>query len=163
MSVFMPPGEPAEIHLMPGEFYFGSKNTRIHTVLGSCIAMTLWHPQRFIGGMNHIVLPSRIKPGEDRLDGHYADEALLLFMHELVRSHTRPAEYQVKLFGGGRMFQRSLADKAYDVADGNIEAARALLDASGFNIQVEHVGGSGHRSIIFDLRDGSVLVKHVKI
>jgi chemotaxis protein CheD len=113
--------------------------------------------------MNHIVLPSRIKKGDARLDGHYADEALLLFMHELVKSHTHPAEYQVKLFGGGKMFQRSLEDKAYDVAHGNIEAARALLDASGFNIHVEHVGGSGHRSIIFDLRDGSVLVKHVKI
>lgn len=157
------PGELVEIQLMPGEYYFGDKNTRIHTLLGSCIAMTLWHPQLFIGGMNHIVLPSRSKPGDAQLNGYYADEALLLFMHELVKSHTHPAEYQVKLFGGGKMFQRSLADKAYDVAHGNIEAARALLDASGFNIHVEHVGGSGHRSIIFDLRDGSVLVKHVKI
>jgi chemotaxis protein CheD len=163
MSGAMLPDKPVEINLMPGEYYFGDKNTRIHTILGSCIAMTLWHPQQRIGGMNHIVLPSRVKPGDSRLDGHYADEALLLFMHELVKSHTRPAEYQVKLFGGGKMFQRSLGGKAYDVAHGNIEAARALLDASGFNIQVEHVGGSGHRSIIFDLRDGSVLVKHVKI
>lgn len=163
MNRAMLPDKPAEINLLPGEYYFGDKNTRIHTVLGSCIAMTLWHPQLFIGGMNHIVLPSRGKRGDAHLDGHYADEALLLFLHELVKSHTRPAEYQVKLFGGGKMYKRSLADKAYDVAHGNIEAARALLDASGFNIHIEHVGGSGHRSIIFDLRDGSVLVKHVKI
>lgn len=154
--------KPVEIHLMPGEFYFGDKNTCLHTVLGSCIAMTFWHPQLFIGGMNHCMLPSRGKPGNSNLDGHYADEAMKLILHEVAKHHTRPAEYQVKLFGGGNMFQQPLAENAFNVAQSNIEAAQALLEANGFNIHVECVGGSGHRSIIFDLRDGSVLVKHVK-
>ena len=109
------------------------------------------------------MLPSRGKPGNHNLDGRYADEAMRLFLHEIGKSHTRSAEYQAKLFGGGKMFQQPLAEKAFDVAQSNIEAARVLLEAGGFNIHVEHVGGSGHRTIILDLRDGSVLVKHVKI
>ncbi len=155
--------EPVEIHLMPGEFHFGGKNTRLHTVLGSCIAMTLWHPQLFIGGMNHCMLPSRGKPDNSSLDGHYADEAMKLILHEVAKHHTRPAEYQVKLFGGGNMFQQTIEEKTFNVARNNIEAAQVLLKANGFNIHVEHVGGSGHRIIIFDVRDGSVLVKYVKI
>jgi chemotaxis protein CheD len=64
---------------------------------------------------------------------------------------------------GGNMFRQPFAEGAFNVAGSNIEAARLLLEASGFNIHAEHVGGSGHRSIIFDLCDGSVLVKHEKL
>lgn len=158
--------EPVEIYLLPGGFYFGDKNTRIHTVLGSCVSITVWHPRLRIGGMSHSILPSRGKPGDlavNALDGHYADEAVELLLREIGKHHTRPGEYQVKLFGGGNMFRRHLAENAFNVAGSNVEAARTLLEASGFNIHAEHVGGSGHRSIIFDLCDGSVQVKHEKI
>ena len=155
--------KPAEIHLLPGDFYFGNENTHISTVLGSCVSIAVWHPQLRIGGMSHSMLPSRGRPGNHNLDGRYADEAIELLLHEIGKRHTRPAEYQVKLVGGGHMFRRSLAERAFNVAGSNIEAARALLEAGGFNVHAEHVGGSGHRSVIFDLRDGSVSVKHEKI
>ena len=50
-----------EIFLQPGEFYFGDAATRIRTLLGSCVAITLWHPARMIGGMCHYMLPNRQK------------------------------------------------------------------------------------------------------
>ncbi len=155
--------EPVEIHLLPGDFYFGGKNTRIHTVLGSCVSIALWHPVLYIGGMCHSMLPSRGKPGSHDLDGRYADEAVELLLREIDKCHTHPAEYQVKLVGGGNMFRQSIPARAFNVAGSNVGAARALLEASGFNIHAEHVGGSGHRSVIFDLCDGSVSVKHEKI
>ena len=34
-----------------GDFYFGSGHTRVSTLLGSCVSITLWHPRRRIGGM----------------------------------------------------------------------------------------------------------------
>jgi len=148
---------------MPGDFHFGGENTHIHTVLGSCVSITVWHPLLRIGGMSHSMLPSRGKPGNHKLDGHYADEAIELLLREIGKRNTRSSEYQVKLFGGGNMFRQSLAERPFNVAGSNIEAARALLDAGGFNIHAEHVGGSGHRRIIFDLRDGNVWVKHDEI
>jgi len=154
--------EPVEIYLLPGDFHFG-KNTRISTVLGSCVSIAVWHPRLRIGGMSHSMLPSRGKPGNPNLDGHYADEAIELLLREIGKCNTRPAEYQVKLFGGGNMFRQPLAERAFNVAGSNVEAARLLLEASGFNIHAEHVGGSGHRNIIFDLCDGNVWVKHEKI
>jgi len=160
--------EPIEIYLLPGDFHFGDENTRISTVLGSCVSIAVWHPLLRIGGMSHSLLPSRGKPGKHNLamtslDGHYADEAIELLLREIGKRHTRPAEYRVKLVGGGNMFRQPLAENAFNVAGSNVEAARALLAASGFNVHAEHVGGSGHRSVIFDLRDGSVSVKHEKI
>ncbi|MFZ2301349.1 MAG: chemotaxis protein CheD [Gallionella sp.] len=155
--------ESVEIYLMPGDFHFGDKDTRIRTVLGSCVSIAVWHPLLRIGGMSHSMLPSRGRKGNHGLDGHYADEAIELLMREIGKRNTRPGEYQVKLFGGGNMLRPFLAERTFNVAGSNVEAARALLEASGFNIHAEHVGGSGHRSIVFDLGDGSVLVKHEKI
>lgn len=155
--------EAAEIYLLPGDFHFGGNNTRIRTVLGSCVSIAVWHPLLRIGGMSHSVLPNRGKPGNHNLDGHYADEAVELLLREIGKCNTRPDEYRVKLFGGGSMFRQPLSERAFDVGGSNIEAARALLDAGGFNVHAEHVGGSGHRSVIFDLGDGSVSVRHEKI
>lgn len=152
-----------EIYLLPGDFHFGRENTRIHTLLGSCVSIALWHPILHIGGMCHFVLPSRGKTGTQRLDGRYADEAVKLILRQIGKNHTLPGEYQVKLVGGGNMFQSVHGGKTFDVGRGNIEAARLLLEASGFNIQAEDVGGNGHRRVIIDLCDGSVWVRHEKV
>ena len=53
------PPHVIEIFLQPGDFYFGDKDTRIRTILGSCVSITLWHPTRLIGGMCHFLLPFR--------------------------------------------------------------------------------------------------------
>ena len=155
--------EPTDIYLQPGGFHFGGGNVRLHTVLGSCVSIAVWHPVLRIGGMSHSLLPSRGKPGNHNLDGHYADEAIELLLREIGKRNTRPGEYRVRLVGGGNMFRQSLREGAFNVAGSNVEAARTLLETGSFNIHAEHVGGSGHRSIIFDLRDGSVSVRHEKI
>lgn len=153
---------PDQVYLQPGEFHFGGGNACIHTLLGSCVSITLWHPGLRIGGMCHFMLPSRDNPGMERPDGRYADESLQLFLEEISKHDTQPGEYQAKLFGGGNMFQAPEVPRAVDVGSRNIEAARRLLGQGGFLLHAEHVGGSGHRRIFFDLCDGNVWVKHEK-
>ena len=155
--------KPDTVYLLPGEFYFGESNTRIETLLGSCVSVTVWHPLLRIGGMSHSMLPSRNKNGKHNLDGRYGDESIELFLREIYKRNTRPEEYQVKVFGGGSMFQQFRVEGAFNVAERNIETIRVLLKDSGFDIHVEHVGDNGHRIIIFDLSDGDVWVKHEKI
>jgi chemotaxis protein CheD len=150
----------AEIFLLPGEIFFAAANNRIHTVLGSCVSISLWHPALRLGGMCHFMLPSRGERSGKGLDGRYADEAIQLLLHEIGKTQTRPAAYQVKVFGGGNMFHAFQEGKAMDVARANIQAARDLLNQCGFQIHAEDVGGNGHRRIIFDLCDGNVWVRH---
>lgn len=153
-----------EIFLQPGEFYFGEDSTRVRTVLGSCVAMTLWHPRLRIGGMCHYMLPARPSgDGGESLDGRYADEAMQLFMRQLKASRTRPADFQVKLFGGGNMFARlpgSSRLRHMDISERNVEAGRALLKRHGFELTAEDLGGLGHRNVMLDLWSGDVWVKH---
>lgn len=157
------PAVITDVFLQPGEFHFGARDVRIRTLLGSCVSITLWHPVRHIGGMCHYMLPKRVGVPTGPLSGRYAEEAMELFMRELQARGTHPAEYQVKLFGGGHMFAH-LADRQDDaVAARNIEAGRRLLEQRGFRVQAEDVGGAGHRQVIFELWNGHVWVKRTPL
>lgn len=166
------PEHTIEIFLQPGDFYFGDVNTRIRTILGSCVSITMWHPTRLIGGMCHFLLPSRTKPGQPSLDGHYADEAMQMFLKEIRAAKTHPVEYRVKVFGGGNMFHRIKqrnSDKQgasktarhfdMDVAGRNAVVARSLILSNGFKIEAEDLGGNGHRQLIFDIWSGHAWVR----
>jgi chemotaxis protein CheD len=154
------PAHVIEIFLQPGEFYFGDETTRIRTLLGSCVAITMWHPRRRIGGMCHYMLPSRNRPHRGAMDGRYADEALGLFLKELDATRTRPEEYEVKLFGGGDMFPKhKKRGNCVDVPCRNVAAGRLLVRECGFAIKAEDLGGLGHRQIIFDVWSGHVWVR----
>ena len=157
------PTDVLEIFLRPGEFYFGEDKTRIRTLLGSCVAITLWHPRLRLGGMCHYMLPSRLsgRQGEPS-DGRYADEALEMFAREMRRSNTRAAEYQAKIFGGGRMFSTAAKGRHYvDISERNVQIGRKLVARGGFNLVSEDLGGSGHRNVVLDLWSGDVWVRRV--
>ena len=156
------PSDYMEIFLEPGEFQFTTDpDVRFRTLLGSCVALTMWHPKRRCGAMCHYLLPSRGKARSGgELDGRYGDEAYLLFLNECARHFTNPAHYEIKLFGGGDMFPT--IDKSQDMSIGkkNIAAGLALLEHFGLPLKAHHVGGIGHRVIMLDVWDGAVWVKH---
>lgn len=161
----LPACEPdyLEIFLQPGEFYFGDPETRIRTLLGSCVAMTMWHPMRRIGAMCHYLLPSR---GESRparrntaLDGRYGDEAYLLFLSEAIRHDTDPGDYEIKVFGGGNMFPGLRNGGRLPIGEQNVTAGLQLLALHGHPIRAHSVGGHGYRSVVFDLWSGETWLK----
>ncbi|MBS4097238.1 MAG: chemotaxis protein CheD [Sulfuricella sp.] len=167
------PAQIIEIFLQPGDFYFGDRNTHIRTLLGSCISITLWHPQLLIGGMCHFMVPSRGKqPDTVPLDGHYADEALELFRREIRAAGTLSAEYEVKLFGGSNMFTDSgrhfcpnkncldpFTNSCRDVSCRNQRSARLLVERHGFTVKAERLGGTKPHNVLFDLWSGNVWIK----
>lgn len=169
------PAHAIEIFLQPGDFYFGDKNTRIRTVLGSCVSITLWHPKLHIGGMCHYMLPFRPVTAA-QLDGRYAEEALQLFLREIRTANTRPSEYRVRVLGGGDMFptlirknrcephtNREDIGACRSVSCKNAAIARLLLASHGFEIEAEDLGGDGHRQVIFDIWSGHVLVRKAPV
>jgi chemotaxis protein CheD len=176
----IPPVQPIDIFLQQGEVYFGGADTRIRTILGSCVAVTAWHPELHIGGMCHYILPSRRARSaalhyraEDipihfasrraralDLDGKYADEALELMFSEMHRNGARPREFQIKLFGGGNMFPHAHPAREQHVGLKNVEAGRELLARHGLKPSAQHLGGIGHRNLIFEIWNGHVWMKH---
>ncbi len=162
---------PTTIVLMPGEIYFGPQKVKLKTLLGSCVAVALWHPQKQLGGMCHFVLPSR--HGGTQLDARYADEAMQLFTHEMALHKTRPKEYQAWLFGGANMFSK-LAKECQNhdathlhrcvgcnsVACRNRIAAFELINKYGLTLMESDLGGHQHRQVEFHLGKGKPHLKH---
>jgi chemotaxis protein CheD len=159
----MPNRGQIEVVLKPGEFHFGDRHTRIRTLLGSCVAITLWHPRRLIGGMCHFMLPTRggsPKPAGAR-DGNYGDEAMALLLEKIAACGTQLQEYEAKLFGGGNMFAGCNMTCLLDVGQRNIESAHRMLGHHGVQAGPSCVGKNGYRNIFFDIATGHVWVRHV--
>jgi chemotaxis protein CheD len=160
-------GEFVEVTLGPGDLHFGGGRTRIRTLLGSCVAVTLWHPLVHLGGMCHYMMPSRpatwhgngARNGDVELSGRYADEALLLLLQRMREIGTPPEEYEVKVFGGGNQFSHHPVGPI-DVATSNVDAALHLLEHHGLTPTAMHVRGAGHRQVILDLWSGHVWLRH---
>jgi chemotaxis protein CheD len=176
-----------EIYLQPGEYFWGGERNRVKTLLGSCVAICIWHPRFKIGGMSHCLLPSRGHGGprvgerkdaqeptgghggprvgertDAKLSGKYVDECLEIFFREMVRAGTRKQDYVVKVFGGGNMFELKDPSGA-TVGERNIEMLKAVLAREGIAIAAQHLGGKGHRNVIFELWNGDCWVKHAEL
>lgn len=149
----LPNSSVCHIFLQPGEFFFGAGTIQLHTLLGSCIAIIVWHPQRRLGGMCHYMLPERLQPVAE-LDGRYATEAMALFQREMARATTRPEDYLVSLYGGANMFPVHI-HRQHNVALRNIAIARDMVALHHLRVVAEDVGGSHHRRIVFDLSTGN--------
>lgn len=152
------PDNVETVVLRPGDFHFGRGNTRISTLLGSCVSLTLWHARMRIGGMCHYMMAERdhrTEPAGQKPDGRYATEAFELFLQHMEKAGTRPSEYQAKLFGGANMFSQK-AEGKLDIGARNIEVAHQFLAVQHIALLAEHIGGSGRRKLHFDVWSGNV-------
>jgi chemotaxis protein CheD len=154
------PDEIMDIFLQPGEMYFGDADTRIRTLLGSCVAIVFWHPVRRVGGMSHCLLPTADREqGASGPDPRYVDDAVRLLCDEAVRERTNPADYHIKLFGGADMFTKLGATNKTRIGTKNADMAIRTLTALGLGVVAQDIGGTVYRSVIFDVADGHVWVR----
>jgi chemotaxis protein CheD len=143
------------VTLMPGQMHFGSQAASLRTLLGSCLSVTLWHPERRIGGMCHFLLPSRSRKPGDPLDGRYGDEALEAMVQLLQATRTDPKDYHAHLYGGADTMPEGTALK-FNVGERNIEQGFNLVDRYGFQIQGVDVGEDVPRTVTLTLATGEV-------
>lgn len=155
------PVDVVDVFLLPGDLYFGGHATRIRTLLGSCVSMVVWHPVRRLGGMTHFMLPGRRspRPEECPCDGRYADEALELILNEIRGVGAWPREFRVGLYGGGRMFVMPGDSCMSRIGEDNARVARELMKRHGLSIHEEHLGGDGHRTMLFEVWTGKVVMR----
>lgn len=150
-----------EVFLQPGDYYFTQTPTRIRTLLGSCIAITLWHPLLLRGGMVHCLLPSRGAPaGAVELSGRFVDEGIRWLLREAVRAYIDPAQCQFKLFGGSDMFAALGITARRSIGEANAAMGVKILERLGLHVCARDFGGTVHRSLVFDVSTGDVWVRY---
>lgn len=153
------PGE--DLNLLAGQLYFGAEAQSIRTLLGSCVAVTLWHPQRKLGGMCHFLLPLRIQAQDAPRDGRFGDEAIEMLVQALERHGTQPKDYQAHLYGGADTMP-DLAGVKLNIGERNIERGWQLIDHYGFSLQAVDVGDCVPRNVKLTLATGEVQMRRAE-
>jgi chemotaxis protein CheD len=147
--------------LLPGELWFGAgtpKGPRLRTLLGSCVAVTLWHPTRKLGGMCHYMLPERKRDADEPRDGRYGVEALSMLADAISRAGASPKEFVAHLYGGADTMPDEAASKL-NIGERNIELGWTLIDHYGFELVGVDVGENMPRTVTLDLATGEVTMR----
>jgi chemotaxis protein CheD len=151
--------EAREVFLNPGDYAFGDDQVRMRTILGSCVAVTFWHPRLRTGAMCHYLLPARAPSQTEPSGGKYAEEVIPLIAARF-RDRGLPAQaFQVKMFGGSNMFPGLTLGETLNIGAKNIQVGLASLTRCGFNILNYDLAGGTNRMIVFDLWSGEVWVR----
>ncbi|EXJ16171.1 chemotaxis protein CheD [Imhoffiella purpurea] len=153
-----------DIHIHSCGVWFGGGPVRLRTILGSCVAITLWHPRLRIGGLCHFMIAESSSPKRVERNGCYADSAMEMLEAGIAKAGVKPRDLEAKLFGGGQMFACPEPGAKWSmlnqVQERNIAVGRDLVRRYGHPIVAEHLGGQGHRSLVFDLTTGLAWLKH---
>lgn len=130
--------------------------TRLNTILGSCVAVTLYAKRHKTGMLSHIVLPR--SRGASDLPGKFADTAIPYMLSTLADQGIMPRELLAKVVGGACMFG---AGQFAQIGQSNVQETMRSLQAAGIAIAGCDVNGSNGRRICFDLATGCITIASV--
>lgn len=156
-----------KVFLQTGDCFFGVQPTLVTTVLGSCLAVTIHAKKQGMGAICHAFLPD----SSDRKRGRQAepqicrfvDTALQNMLESMDKIGVPRRELTIKMFGGSTgIAVRGMENSSYDIGRRNVEMARKMLRFARLDVQVEDVGGSQGRKLMFHTQTGEVWVKKLK-
>lgn len=150
------------VKILPGQYYAGSGEAVITTVLGSCVSTCLWDPLERIGGMNHFMLPRDMAGPSPSWTasarfGLYAMEVLI---NDMIRMGAARHRLVAKVFGGARLLA---GVGAMDVGAKNCAFVLEFLQTEGIGILGKDLQGVCPRKVYFFPDSGKVKVKRLHL
>jgi chemotaxis protein CheD len=153
-------------NLQPGELVVTQEPQWIITLLGSCVAVTMFNARFRLAAICHARLPEPLgenePAGDANQDFRYVSVVIPTMAEQFFRRGLSPAEVEVKMFGGGYVIDLGADPKSdCSIGDANIALARELLLSARFQIKGESVGGDRGSKILFNTQSGQVLHKRL--
>ncbi|HEY2027522.1 MAG TPA: chemotaxis protein CheD [Gemmatimonadaceae bacterium] len=131
--------------------------------LGSCVAIALYDRATKIGGLAHILLPSRAMSHETSNPAKFPETIVPLMIEEMRGLGAGdPTRMSAKIVGGASMFGQLITGTGVNVGERNVSATREALAASRIQLIAEDTGLDYGRSVYFHLADGRVEVRSLK-
>lgn len=147
------------VYLKPGEVLVTRRPVLVSTVLGSCVAVTMFSASRGFGAICHAMLPENGGRGNDL---RYVD-TVLQHMYDRKEAYGVGNDLVVKLFGGAQVL--NIGERSPDrqaVGDHNIKQAESVLAALGFAVTARDTGGLWGRKLFFCTRSGDVFMRRIR-
>lgn len=155
------------LYLKPGEWFSGQERAIIKTILGSCVAVTMFHRNTRLAAICHALMPACEKKG-----GCSGCESYSRYAECIIRRMTeiffhrgiKAGDIEVKLFGGADSLSVDSGRKSsLSVGTRNFEQARTSIEKEGLRLSGSDVGGSKGRKLFFDTHTGEVLLKRMNV
>ena len=156
----------AQRHLTPGELLVTQEPQWVITLLGSCVAVTMFNPRFHLAAICHAMLPrpcvNHMPCSSPAESYRYLSLAIPAMAQRFSQLGLHPNEVEVKVFGGGNVIHMG-GDPHNDcsIGDANIAIARQLLKSARYQIKAHNVGGNRGCKIAFNTGTGEVLHKHL--
>jgi chemotaxis protein CheD len=158
------PASSAQLLLMPGALSFVAAPCKLRTLLGSCVAVVVWHARLRVGGMCHFLLAQHpAGRAAAPLDGRFAPDALAMLLAQMQASGAPSHEFVAHVAGGAKCFDTALPVPALDIGQHNVQAALNWCLAHALPVLSCDVGGKTARHVDFDGSTGQVLVRHTNL
>lgn len=147
-------------YLKPGEVIFSFNPVLVSTVLGSCVAITMYAPTRRIGAICHAMLPTN----RSQIDNHHYVDSAVRALHRKMLSFDLADDLVIKLFGGAQVLAKGQTTGGRpSVGEQNITQAKNILKQLGLGITSEDVGGYAGRKLLFSIKTGDVYLRKLKL
>jgi chemotaxis protein CheD len=151
----------ARVFLKPGEIFVSREPTIISTVLGSCVAVTMFSPRARVGAICHATLPERGGISE-LAPSHFVSSVVPYMMERLEKLGVERKEIETKLFGGADMFSAAEGScTSATVGEKNIKKALEIIKNERLRLLVYNVGGKTGRKLFFYTHTGEIFLRHI--
>jgi chemotaxis protein CheD len=148
------------IFLKPGEIFVSQEPAVVSTILGSCVAVTVFNRRLKVGGICHALLPENRSLRDDDY-GRYVDGAIAHVLKRLEAMGIQKNEMQIKLFGGADVIDIVDVTKP-SVGKQNIAKALETIRHEELVVSHSDVGGDAGRKIRFCTHTGTVFLKRIQ-
>jgi len=152
-----------KVYLKPGELYIGEEPTKVITVLGSCVSVTMFSKRLRIGAMCHGVMPQcRKQRGCNKVCEEafkFVDCSIHYMLGKMRGRGCADSEIEVKLFGGADTLS---SKKENTIGSMNVKMALEIIREEHLRVIAADVGDSFGRKIIFLTHTGDVYLKRLK-
>jgi chemotaxis protein CheD len=153
-------GHGSNVYLKPGEVIVSRHPILVSTILGSCIAVTMFSPRKKIGAICHAMFPSN-PTGDGNVQ--YADSAIHYVFGKMME-YTGKSDLIVKLFGGARVLVGGeYSEDCKAIGEQNISQAQNTLAELGLAIATSDTGGLRGRKLLFSIKTGDVYLRRLRL
>jgi chemotaxis protein CheD len=129
--------------------------------LGSCVAIMLYDPEAKVGGLAHILLPSKALTRQADNPAKFPQSAVPALLERMVAAGANPRRITARLAGGASMFSQLAPPGTIQMGERNLVATRQALSAQNVPLTGEAVGGDFGRTVRLHCTDGRIDVSSV--
>ena len=140
--------------LNPGELIYSKIPIEVKTILGSCVAVTLFDTVNKTGGICHYLIAEH---GSKEKSTKYGNVAIQVLLNKFLKNGSEIKNLEANVVGGSLiLFDQN---EIFFTGDKNVDVAFEILKKEKIKIKIINVGGSKGRSIVFHTNNGNLFVR----